>query len=157
MQVHKRSNSGDRAVNGAILQCRQYVTQRHRNRRRSEPIQRHGLELRSEDPNLFSFEIGQVRWENFEMMRGRLRKRSRPTPCRPFAGAESEHQFSHGWIGSDPLPVLEQIDETRSRHHLEAFINANDKLGRYRPRPSMAPNCTPSIFSGGVEPNWLAG
>jgi len=47
-------------------------------------------------------------------------------------GAESEHQFLHGRIGGDPLPVLERIDETRSRHHLEAFINSNDKLRRYR-------------------------
>ena len=50
----------------------------------------------------------------------------------PLCSAKSEHQLLHIGVGGDPLSMLKRIDKARSRHHLESFVDSNDKFGRHR-------------------------
>ena len=65
VQVDEDTDAGDRAVDRALLKRRQYIAERHRHGSRTKPVKCHCLELRGEDPNLLTFEVGDVADRSF--------------------------------------------------------------------------------------------
>ena len=131
LKVHRRPHhdAADRAVDGALLDRRNDVAERHRHRRGAEPGDRLGLERRGEDADLLALEVREVADRALRDHRGRRIHEQRDA-VQPFIGAKTEHQLLDLRIGGDPLPVIHGIDQAGRRHHLEALVDADKEFRR---------------------------
>ena len=121
--------AGDGAVDGALLQRRQHVAERHRHRRDAEPAEGLALELRGEDAELLALEIGEMADRRFRDDRRRLR-REQADAVQALVGAEPEHQFAHVRVGGQALRLGQRIDQSRRRHNLETLVDAGIEFRR---------------------------
>ena len=63
------------------------------------------------------------------MMESRLGFKQ-PDAAKTLVGAKPKHQFPHGRIARNALPVGQRIHKPRRGHHFETLVDADKELGR---------------------------
>ena len=130
MHTGEDLDARDRAVDGALLERRQYVAERHRHRRGAEPLQRNRLEVRSENPNLLALEIGEMADRRFCDDLGPL-GHEQADAAQALVGAEPEHQLHQLRICGDLLALLHGVDEGGCGQHAKAIVEADHEFRRH--------------------------
>ena len=108
---------------------RQHVAERHRDRRRAEPLHHFLLHVGRQHTKLLALEIGKVADRRARNDRRRLRDEQRHA-MDALVGAEREHHLLHFRIGRHPDGVRHAVDEARRGHHFVAGVDADQKFGR---------------------------
>src|SRR5580692_5708817 len=129
MESVEDRDAGNAAVDRALLNRRQHVAKRHRDRCRTETSESFGLEVGREDTDLLALEVREVthRRPKYDAVRLRL---EHPGAMQALIGSKAQHQLEHLWIAGETLAMLQRFDQSWRGHHLEALVNADEKLGR---------------------------
>jgi len=123
-----------RAVERALLQRRQHVGERHRDRRATHALDQLQLERRRQHADLQAGEVGQMR----DLLLGDDRRRSDRINAgadQALVAAEPQHQAGHRRILDGALVLLAALEQAGRAERFVALVDADQEFGR--PGPAL--------------------
>ncbi len=134
MQRPEHRNGAERTVDGALLQRRQHVGERHRHRRCIHSFDHLELKRRRQHANLHAFEFGEMTHRLAHHDRGRSGEHDRH-PDQALIRAQSEHHVVDRRIVDHPQVLLAAGKQSGRAQRLVALIDADEKFRR--PDPTL--------------------